>query len=314
MSERTNTSTPQASAAANGATLGVLAALLSFSLGPVGVVVQKWLVASFSPFLIIAIQASGGAILLWLVRWLVFPKVAVPLRAKLMGLALGVLHPGAFMIVYTAASGSLDSVTAVLLLALGPALIAVGGWLILRETLRPVVLLGIGVSLLGLVVLVSERETTGENTSIGFALGGLGLLLTSGAMIAGRAFNTGAILPWFVLAPLQVTGGAIVAWIGTLATSATVDPAAIASEFPAFIYLIVGMTAVSYLAYNFALSRLPTPVLGLLAAGAPGIGALAASVIFDTSVGSTALVGIAIILFGSALPPLWGILMRSRSR
>ncbi|MEJ6402869.1 DMT family transporter [Yoonia sp. 2307UL14-13] len=291
----------------NGAALGILAALLSFSLGPVGVVVQKWLVASFSPFLIIAIQATGGAVLLWLVRWLLFPKASVGPRAILMGLALGILHPGAFMIVYTAASGGLDSVTAVLLLALGPAFIAVGGRLILRETLRPVVLMGICVSLIGLVVLISERETTGANTPMGFALGGLGLLLTSGAMIAGRAFNTGAVMPWFVLAPLQVTGGAIVAWIGTFLTGATLDPAALATEVPAFLYLIVGMTAVSYLAYNFALSRLPTPILGLLAAGAPGIGALAASVIFDTPIGPTAILGIAIILFGAALPPLWKI-------
>lgn len=308
-----NTFPDSVNTASTGAALGVFAALFSFSLGPVGIVVQKWLVASFSPFLIIAIQSSGGAVLLWLVRWLLFPKVNVPRRAILMGLALGVVHPGAFMIVYTAASAGLDSVTAVLLLALGPALVAIGGRLILRETLRPVVLVGIGVSLIGLVVLISEREATGANTLMGFALGGLGLLLTSGAMIAGRAFNTGAVLPWFVLAPLQVTGGAAVAWIGTFATGARLDPAALTAEAPAFLYLIVGMTALGYLTYNFALSRLPTPILGLLAAGAPGIGALAASIIFDTPIGPAAILGIAMILFGSTLPPLWGIFSRRRT-
>ncbi|MFQ6548890.1 DMT family transporter [Aestuariibius sp. 2305UL40-4] len=307
-----NSPTPVSAAPSPGAAFGVMAALFAFSLGPIGVVVQKWLVASFSPFLIVAIQATGGGVVLWFVRWLVFPKAAVPRRSILKGLALGALHPGAFMVVYTAASGRLDSVTAVLLLALGPAFVAIGGRLILKEALRPIVLVGIAVSMAGLVLLVSEREATGANTVAGFALGGVGLILTSAAMITGRAFNTGAVLPWFVLAPLQVTGGAAVAWAGVVVTGAEVDPGAVASEAPAFLYLILGMTAASYLAYNFALSRLTTPTLGLLAAGAPGVGALAASIIFDTPIGSMAAIGIAVILLGAALPPLWGIRGRWR--
>ncbi|MEM9797394.1 MAG: DMT family transporter [Pseudomonadota bacterium] len=287
---------------AGGAVLGVLAAIFSFSLGPIGIVVQKWLVVSFSPFLIVAVQASGGALVLWAVRWAIFPRVTVPRSAILKGLALGALHPGAFMAVYTAASGRLDSVTAVLLLALAPAFVAIGGRLILRETLRPAVVVGIGISILGLVILVSERDATGANTAAGFALGCLGLILTSAAMITGRAFNTAAVLPWFLLAPLQVTGGAIVCWAGVVVTGATVDPSAIASEAVAFLYLVLGMTAVSYLAYNFALSRLTTPTLGVLAAGAPGIGAIAAAVLFETPIGPVAVAGIAIILSGAALP------------
>lgn len=298
-------------ASARAPVAGVLAALFAFSLGPVGIVVQKWLVASFSPFLIVAIQSTGGAVVLWAVMWLFFPRASVPRSAVLKGLALGVIHPGAFMVVYTAASGALDSVTAVLILALGPAMIAIGGRIVLGEALRPVVLVGIAVSIAGLAVLVSEREVTGANTPLGFALGFLGLCLTSGAMIAGRAFNTGAVLPWYVLAPLQVTGGAVVAWLGVALTGAVVDPQAIAAEAPAFLYLTLGMTAAGYVAYNFALSRLATPTLGLLAAGAPGVGAVAAAVLFDTPVGAAAVLGIAIILGGAALPPLWG-LWRSR--
>ena len=303
--------------------LPVAAALFCFSAGPVGVAVQKLLVASFSPFLIIAVQMTLGAVVLWALR-LLFPPAPVSRSAVLKGLALGALHPGAFMIVYTTASVGLDSVTAVLLLAIMPALVAIGGRLVLKEALKPVVLVGIGVSIVGLAVLVSERQVTGENTLSGFVLGVLGLALAAGGVIAGRAFNTGAVLPWFLLAPLQVTGAAIVAWTGVLVTaamagdapagSAVLDPVLIAANWLPFLYLGFGMTAASYFAYNFALSRLPTPTIGLLSAAGPGVGALAAALIFGTAIGPIAALGITVILFGTALPPLWGVWSKRGAR
>ena len=51
--------------------------------------------------------------------------------------------------------------TAVLLLAVMPALVAIGGRLVLTEALRPVVLVGICVSVAGMAVLVSDRLVTG---------------------------------------------------------------------------------------------------------------------------------------------------------
>ena len=286
--------------------IAVVAALFCFSAGPVGVAVQKLLVQSFSAFLIIAIQMTIGAMVLWLLRQL-FPKPAVPRSALLKGLALGAIHPGAFMIVYTTAAGRLDSVTAVLLLALVPAFVAIGGRLVLKENLKPIMLVGILVSILGLGVLVSERQVVGESSLSGFVLGILGLALAAGGVVAGRAFNTGAVLPWFLLAPLQVTGASIIAWLGVLVTSAPINPSTIAASWLPFLYLALGMTAASYFAYNFALSRLPTPTIGLISAAGPGVGAIAAALIFGTQVGPTGMVGIAVILLGTALPPLWGL-------
>ena len=89
---------PAFGAAPGPSALPVAAALFCFSAGPVGVAVQKLLVASFGPFLIIAVQMTLGAIVLWALR-LAFPAATVPRSAVLKGLALGALHPGAFMIV-----------------------------------------------------------------------------------------------------------------------------------------------------------------------------------------------------------------------
>ena len=291
--------------------VAVAAAFFCFSAGPVGVVVQRLLVGDFSPFLIVATQMTIGAATLWLMR-MAFPVAQVRRIALLKGLALGLIHPGAFMIIYTAASGRLDSITAVLLLALVPALVAVGGRLILKEALKPVVLVGIAVSIAGLVVLASERQVTGENSALGFVLSIIGLLVASGSVITGRAFNTGAVLPWYLLAPLQVTGAAIIAWAGVVFTGVEVDLSAMIPHWQAFAYLALGMTAASYFAYNFVLSRLPTPTVGLLSAAGPGMGAVAASVIFATRVGPVEAAGIAIILAGAALPPIWGLISRQR--
>ena len=293
--------------------VAIAAALFCFSAGPIGVVVQRFLVSEFSPFLIVAMQMTVGAAVLWLIR-MAFPSAAVPRGSLLKGLALGLIHPGAFMIVYTAASGRLDSVTAVLLLALVPALVAISGRIVLKEELRPVLLVGIAISIAGLVVLVSERQVTGESSLLGFLLALLGLALASGAVIAGRALNTGAVLPWFLLAPLQVTGAAMAAWAGVLVTGAGVSLSAMTAYWEAFAYLALGMTAASYFAYNFALSRLPTPTIGLISAAGPGVGALAASLIFDTPIGTIGAIGIAIILSGAALPPAWGLVSRRRAK
>lgn len=301
----------QANAFSTPPVAAIAAALFCFSAGPVGVVVQRLLVAEFSPFLIVAVQMSVGAVVLWLAR-MAFPAAHAPPSAMLKGLALGLIHPGAFMIVYTAASGRLDSITVVLLLALVPAFVAIGGRMALKEALRPIVLVGIAVSISGLVVLASERHVTGENSRLGFIMAVLGLAFASGSVIAGRALNTGAVLPWFQLAPLQVTGAVIVAWSGVLIFGADVDLLAISEHWEAFAYLGLVMTAAGYFAYNFALSRLATPTIGLLSAAGPGVGALAAYLVFSTPIGPVGVIGIVLILAGAALPPVWGMASRCR--
>ena len=291
----------------------VFAALFCFSAGPVGIAVQKLLVATFSPFLIIAVQMTAGAIVLWIILLLFRPRpVAWTALAK--GLLLGVLHPGAFMILYTAASARLDSITAVLLLAPMPAAVAILGRLLLKEALRLTVAFGLAASLVGLLVLVSERQATGESEPLGYALGLLGLLTAASGVIWGRAMNAGTLLPWYLLAPLQVTGAAVAAWVGVLWFGVAVDLQAIAEQAVPFAYLAFGMTSASYLAYNYALSRLEAPQIGLFAAAGPGVGAIAAAILFGSTIGPVAAVGIVIVLAGAALPSLvtwWG---RLRSR
>ena len=298
---------------ANAAFLPTAAALFCFSAGPVGLVVQRYLVASFDPSTIVALQMTVGAAVLWIVR-ASLPRRVLPVSAYGKGLALGMVHPGGFMIVYAAASARLDSITAVLAVALAPGAVALLGRLALKEPLKPVVLVGLAVSFAGMVLLVSDRDATGENQLSGILLAAVGLSLAAGGVVIGRALNTGAVLPWFVLAPLQVSGAGLVAWVGVFLFGPPVSLGPVLADWAAFAYLALGMTAASYFAYNFALSRLPTPQLGLLAAAGPGVGAIAAAIIFDQSLSNLAILGIGVVLFGAALPSLKAILMDRRHR
>ncbi|MCE8006972.1 hypothetical protein [Aestuariivita sp.] len=51
----------------------------------------------------------------------------------------------------------------------------------------------------------------------------------------------------------------------------------------------------------------------LLSAAGPGIGAIAAAMIFSTPMGITALLGIGVILFGAAQPPTMHIVARKKA-
>ena len=82
----------------------------------------------------------------------------------------------------------------------------------------------------------------------------------------------------------------------------------------ALAYLAFGMTAASYLAYNFALSKLSAPTNGLLSAAGPGAGAVAAAILFDAKIGDTEALGVALMAAGTAWPALAALRRRARAR
>jgi drug/metabolite transporter (DMT)-like permease len=134
---------------------------------------------------------------------------------------------------------------------------------------------------------------------------------TSG-VVAGRALNASAILPSHRVAALQVTGGAVVAGLGGLVFGFEADLHAAAGLWPAFAYLALVMTAASYLAYNFALSRVEVPWLSVYIAAGPAVGTIAAVVLLGETLRPVALAGVAVVLSGALLPPLVDLALRWR--
>jgi drug/metabolite transporter (DMT)-like permease len=210
---------------------GHLAAVFCFSAGPVGVVVQKVLAEQFTPFAIVAAQMTLGGLVLWGVS-VAIDRAAPPRAAAVKGLLLGAVHPGVFMLLNTAAAAQLDSVTLVLLLALFPAATAVLARVVLRERLRLPVAAGLAVSLGGLLVLVPQRQETGQSEPLGYLLALAAMACATSGVVAGRALNASAILPSHRVAALQVTGGAVVAGLGGLVFGFEADLHAAAGLWP----------------------------------------------------------------------------------
>ncbi|GHC64197.1 DMT family transporter [Limoniibacter endophyticus] len=295
-----------------GASAPTLAAIFCFSAGPVGFAVQKYLAISLSPVVVIAVQMTIGAIILWTIAFMRTTQ-AVPLKTKLKAVGVGALHPGIFMIIFTTASRQMDGVTANLLAALMPAIVGFLARIFLAEPLKLSTLAGMAVSFAGLVLVISERKMTGESTLYGFLLAALGFSFAAAGQIAGRALHTRVQVPWQVVATMQVSGAAGIAWLSVFAIGAQLDLAAIASEWIAFSYIGAVVMAAGYAAYNFALSRLPILQLGLLAAIGPAVGAISAAIIFDSPMGLPTMAGILVIVTGTALPSLLGFARHRQS-
>lgn len=146
----------------------VLAALYCFSAGPVGFAIQKYLTAWFSPASIIAVQMTIGAAALWAVM-LSLPWQSVSLSDRLKPFAVGIIHPGIFMIIFTTASRSMDGVTLILLSAFMPAVVVgLAARVFLGEPLKATTFLGMVVGFAGLLLAISERQITGESSLAGY--------------------------------------------------------------------------------------------------------------------------------------------------
>lgn len=280
-----------------------LSAIYCFSAGPVGFAIQKYLTAWFSPAAIIAVQMTTGALALWAVM-LLLPRQTVSLADRLKPFAVGIIHPGIFMIIFTMASRNLDGVTLILLGAFMPAVVGVAGRVFLGEPLKAITILGMGVGFPGLLLVISERRMTGENSLAGYVTALLALCLAACGQLIGRALHTRSTVPWTVVATMQVSGAATVAWVAAAASGSGIGADDVGEHWVAFAYIGLVATAGGYFAYNFALSKMPVLQLGLISSIGPAVGAVVAAVIFDSPFGLSTAGGVALIIAGTALPGL----------
>jgi len=72
------------------------------------------------------------------------------------------------------------------------------------------------------------------------------------------------------------------------------------------------MTMFNYVAFNFALSRLPVTWVGLSGATAPAVGVAMAWLLAGTQVRGSDLIAVGVIISGASLPYLWRLMARDR--
>jgi drug/metabolite transporter (DMT)-like permease len=175
--------------------------------------------------------------------------------------AVGVLWLGAYNVALNSAERLVDAGTAAMLVGVGPLLIAVLGWLFLREGLPPRLVAGCVVAFGGAVVIGAATSGSGATTD---ATAGIALCL-----VAAVAYAAGVTFQKPVLARSSALGVTWLAFgVGALVT-APAAPQLVAElgaapvESVAWLaYLGLFPTAIAFTTWAFALARTSAGRLG----------------------------------------------------
>lgn len=120
-------------------------------------VVGRWAAGNVPPVTLAFLRWSGAAVLILLLAWRALRADWPILRANAgIVLGLGLLGSGLFNTLQYLALTETTAVNASILQSAGPALIALAGFLIQRERAAPNALIGIAVSLAGVLVVVAQ--------------------------------------------------------------------------------------------------------------------------------------------------------------
>jgi drug/metabolite transporter (DMT)-like permease len=281
---------------------GVPPAFLLFaacSFWGIATVLNKALLTTISPVLLLLIQLFASAIALWAaIIWL---KTTLPTgRVLLAAIALGVLNPG---ISYTFSLMGLERISASvtsLLWATEPFLILGLAWLVLREPITAKVLAVIGVGFTG-VVFVSgllSGEPSGQTDILGIGLLFLAVLMCAIYTVFSR--KLGDSVDALSLVAVQQTAGLV--WAGVLlASTAGQDITAVIAAVPwkdMLSAVISGLLyyAAAYWLYLSALNRVSAALAGGSFNIIPVVTIVVAFVFLGERLTSMQIVGAALIL------------------
>jgi drug/metabolite transporter (DMT)-like permease len=179
----------------------------------IATVLNKALLGSISPVLLLLLQLLASAIFLW-TACLLLKKSLPKGKVLLVAIALGILNPG---ISYTFSMLGLERISASvtsLLWATEPFLILGLAWLVLREPVTPKVVTVIAVGFIG-VLLVSgllSGQTGGQSDGVGIAFLFLAVLMCAVYTVYSR--KVGDTVDALALVTIQQTAG--LAWSAAL--------------------------------------------------------------------------------------------------
>lgn len=281
---------------------GLTAALLSVLLWQAGLIVQKLLVADTNSGSLMLIQVGVAAALMWCALWAT-GRLPPPGRKTLLNVAWGVMAPGLVFGLGIAGAARSDGVSIAVLWGLLPLLGPVLARVVLREPLHWTFPLGGLLALGGLALMLSNRAATGEGDWIGNLLVFASVCCASLSSVIARFINRGRDA-WFPAATLQLTGASLTGIAIVLAWGWHPPHFDSGATLLSLSYLILGMTLLNYVAFNFALSRLAVSWVGLSAATAPVVGLCMAWLFLGSVITKIDVAAAAIILLGVALPHL----------
>ncbi len=281
---------------------GFAAQAFSITVWQAGLIVQKMLAEEMRPASIMLVQFGLAAAILW--TWLLATgRFRFPDRRVLYALLWGMMAPGLVFGFGLAGAARTDGVSIALIWGLAPLFGPLLARLPLRESLHWSVPAGAAVSVCGIAVLTLQRVSIGVSDPLGNLLVLASVTLSTFSVLIGRVLNTRG-QPVLQLATLQITGALATALIFTVASGWTPpdldNPAAVG----AVAYLVLFMTVLNFVAFNFALGRVPAALVALNGCFSPVVGMVSAWLLLGSVVTGADLVCAAVIIGGAAFPYL----------
>jgi drug/metabolite transporter (DMT)-like permease len=223
--------------------------------------------AHYSPGALALGRLFAGSVVL--VSLLLVRREGWPARAAWPGIvAAGVLWFGVYMVALNWGEQEVDAGTAAMVVNVGPVLIALlGGWL-LREGFTPRVLVGIGVSFVGAVVVGLSMAGEGHASVLGVVL----------CVVAAVGYAIGVVSQKPALrhgSALQVTTfGCLVGMVACLPFAGQLVSEAASAPMSAtlnVLYLGVFPTALAFMTWAYALARTSATQMGATTYVVPAI-------------------------------------------
>ncbi|MFL2772337.1 MAG: DMT family transporter [bacterium] len=288
--------------------LGHLTQILSINLWTGAIVVTKIITVDISPFIIVPLQMLFGTMLLF--SYFIILRKSINLNSFYSGVIFGLIAPGMAFSFFMFASTKTDALSMIVFWSLLPLLTPIFGRIFLSESISPFLYFGLLIAVIGSYILISNRSLSGTSNLFGNLLAFCGVLCSITGHIIGRKFNKKHLKPE-EMALGQVFGATITSTILLIINIFIFDLKMLnvskiyyLTTMPVFIYLVVFATALNFLLYNFALSRIPVAWVSFYSIFIPPLGVVFSYFILNEIITKFDFYAIIIIFIGSIIPLL----------
>ena len=288
--------------------LGHFTQIISINLWTGAIVVTKIITVDISPFIIVPLQMLFGTMLLF--SYFIILRKPINLNSFYSGVIFGLIAPGMAFSFFMFASTKTDALSMIVFWSLLPLLTPIFGRIFLSESISPFLYFGLLIAVIGSYILISNRSLSGTSNLFGNLLAFCGVLCSITGHIIGRKFNKKHLKPE-EMALGQVFGATITSTILLIINLFIFDLNMLnvseiynLTTMPVFIYLVVFATALNFLLYNFALSRIPVAWVSFYSIFIPPLGVIFSYFILNEIITKFDFYAIIIIFIGSTIPLL----------
>lgn len=205
----------------------------------------------------------------------------------LFGICQNGLYLGLNFVALKTVEASLASIIASTL----PLLVAFAGWLISKETLRPLAIAGLIGGMAGVILIMGTRLTQGVDPA-GIALCGIGALALTFATLAVKGASSGGNV--MVVVGFQMLVGSVVLWVPALALETWVVNWSV-TFVAAFLYTLFLPGLLATLVWFWLVRRIGATRAATFHFMNPFLGVAIAAALLGEAIGALDVIGVAII-------------------